>query len=1143
MSKTGHGRLLATILGAAAVACLIYAGAGFFLVPRLIERQLTAMADQRLGQKLSIEKLKFNPFVLSVEATGVRLAQGNGPPILAARRVYLDLALLGSGFGRGWVLSEAQADGLQVQLELANGHLNLADLLHRWQQGNPPAKPGNVPVRMTIRHVLVGDGSVSYRESSGTPAATKVLPIRLELENVSTVPDREGHYSVAARLVDGGTMTWRGELSLLPLKSEGELSLEGLKLATIWKFIRDDVRLAEPEGTIGLATHYKFSYADGKPELGLTSLRLNASGLRVVREGFDEPILSLKTLEASNGNFQLDRRSLVLPVATLSNGSVNVVKDANGAWNWTGFLRGRDTVADAKKPAASPDCDRPAAQAWHIDMNAIAVDNVALRYEDRHRPKLLAVRTAAMQGKAAVAVIAGCESSGVVARDMDLRLEKLQLGAADSPAATLTALQVQGGYVDLSKHMLGAARLVVDGGNLIVERNANGAFPIAEPFLANGEPPSTAPPWRYAFGSVRVQGLDVALSDLSFAKQPIVYRFDGMSATFDNVAGAGEKAMDFKASARIASGGTISAGGSAAPDLSRINAEVKLNALALSPLHPFIARYALVDLVSGKASASATVAYSRAGGTATISASGPFELDNVRLKKAGTDETVLAWTRLSAAHAHLTLGPDRLSVKQIIVEAPEVKIDISEQRELNLAQLFRHEPARDQPTQPQPAADAQEAKFPVHIGELRVRDGIMDFADRSLALPFSTRVTNLAGTASGLGTNRDRHATLQFDGDIGESGKAQISGSLDAFAPKIFTAIDVAFENVELPDLSPYSVTFLGRKIDSGKLWVNLKYGIDNSQLTGNNDITIHDLKLGEPVDSPTAIKLPLDLAVALLTDSEGKIRVAVPVRGDLNNPKFDLGAVIREALGELIQRIVSAPFRALAGLFGQNQGKDISSVEFEAGSARLMPSEKEKLQEVAKAMSERPKLKLVVQAPYALDTDGAALKREMAGREVALALGRSLEPGEKPAPVVFESLGTQRALERLLAKKAASSVVRDLAAQYAKQTGAEPKRASLLLRTSGDPDFYKAMYAWLVESEPIAGDSMQNLAAGRANVVLDALRSAGTDPARLESGPAAAGKQEKGKRIAAGLSLELAGKSPSAQASPEVPVVKQASR
>src|SRR5579859_5126827 len=126
MSKTGHGRLFATILAAAAVACVLYAATGFFLLPRLIERQLVAIADQRLGQTLSIVKLKFNPFALSVEATGVRLAQGNAPAILAARRVYLDLALLRSGFGRGWVLSEAQADGLQVQLELqANGHLNL----------------------------------------------------------------------------------------------------------------------------------------------------------------------------------------------------------------------------------------------------------------------------------------------------------------------------------------------------------------------------------------------------------------------------------------------------------------------------------------------------------------------------------------------------------------------------------------------------------------------------------------------------------------------------------------------------------------------------------------------------------------------------------------------------------------------------------------------------------------------------------------------------------------------------------------------------------------------------------------------------------------------------------------------------------
>ena len=1129
------------VLVVAVVGCLLYAAAGFFLAPHLIESRLTVFVAERLGGTFSAEKLKVNPFALSVEATGVRVAQGNGSPILAARRVYLNLDLLGSGFGRGWVLGEAQSDGLQVQLELQrNGRFNFADVAQRWGQGSRPAKPDDAPVRVTIRHLLASDGEVTYRKLSGSPAATQVLPIRLELVNVSTLPDRDGHYSVNAHLVDGGALTWRGDLSMLPTQSEGDLALEGLKLATVWKFFRDELLLAEPEGSLSVATHYKFSYADGKPELGLTGLRVNASGLRVVREGFHQPILAMKTLEARDGSFQLERRTLVLPVVSLGGGSVNVVKDANGTWNWTGFVRDKDSASNVPPSAREPGAGREAARTWRIDMNAVNVDNVALHYEDQHRPTPFAVTSAAMHGKAAIAVVTGGDSLGVLAHDMDLRLEKLTLPATTTPTASLTELRIQGGYVDLPKQALGANQLLVDGGRILVERGADGALPIVQMFAGGGETPSPKSLWRFAVGSLQVRGLEVALSDQSFGKRPIAYQFGGISASIDNVAIAGDKPMAFKASARIGSGGSIAASGSAAQDFSRVDARVKLSTLALAPLQPFITRYASVDLASGNVSASAILAYRDAGGKPTFSAMGPFELANVRLNEAGSDTTVLAWQRLSTGEARLTLSPDRLSIREIIVEAPEVKIDISEKRDLNLAQLFKHQPP---PGNQPPARDAaKEPQFPVQIGELRVRDGIMDFSDRSLVLPFSTQVTDLTGTASGLRSNNDRHATLQFEGDIGEFGSADINGRIDAFSPKTFTDIDVAFRNVELPDLSPYSVTFLGRKIASGKLWVDLKYGIENSQLTGNNDITIHDLRLGNPVDTPTALKLPLDLAVALLTDSEGRIRFAVPVKGDLNNPKFDFATLIREALGNLIKKIVSAPFRALAGLFGHNRGKDFGNIEFEAGSAKLLPSEKEKLQEVAKAMSERPQLKLIVQAPYAAHSDRKAMKQELASRDVSLALGRSPDPGEKPGPVVFESLATQRVLERLLAKKTDSNVVRELVARYTKRTGEAPKRAGMLERRPGNPDFYETVYAQLVEAQPIASASLQNLAAGRAEVVLDSLRSAGVDPARLESGPVEPSKQEDSKRISAELSLEPI-QSPRTTAVPKAPEIAQASR
>ncbi len=162
-------------------------------------------------------------------------------------------------------------------------------------------------------------------------------------------------------------------------------------------------------------------------------------------------------------------------------------------------------------------------------------------------------------------------------------------------------------------------------------------------------------------------------------------------------------------------------------------------------------------------------------------------------------------------------------------------------------------------------------------------------------------------------------------------------------------------------------------------------------------------------------------------------------------------------------------------------------------------------------------------------------MKEDIANREIAQALGRSLEPGEKPAPIVFESAATQRALERLVAKKAADpAVVRDLAAQYAKRTGAEPKRAGMILRDAGDAEFYKAIYAWLVDAERVGDDSMQKLAASRASAVLDKLRAAGADSQRLRSGPVAPSKNKDEKRVTAELSLEPVGAKPATDASEE---------
>ena len=1117
----GRGFLVAFLIVVVAVA--LYAAAGFLIAPRMVERKLVALADERLGDQLTIEKIRINPFTLSIEILGLQLAERNQPALLAARRLYFNLSLLSSGFGRGWVLSEAQSDGMQVLLEQRkNGRLNLEDLMQRWQDHSPAPKTNTgPPPRFTVRHLLASDGKLTYREVSDRPAATQIVPIRIELENLSTVPDREGRYTVSARFIDGGALSWHGDLTLQPLESEGDVDLQGLKLATAWQFFRDVVRLDEPRGQISVASHYRFTFTDNKPVLALSKLRLDASELNLARDGSHEPMLLLKKLEARDGTFDFTRRSLVIPMVVLTDGSLRVLKDGKGALNWAlaRTAGSPDTAPDAAAPESVK--GRPVASAWNFELREIKLDRVALRYTDLQRPAPLDMQAQSVQGKAALNVVAGTALE-LQAHDIDLHLQKLRM-PLDTPTVQLNEVKLQGGFLDLARHRYGAKEIVANGGTLRLERGPDGTLAIASTFASNADASAQqGPPWNYAIDLARVQGLDVALSDRSFG-QPIAYPISGLSARVQNVASAGTKPIAFNASGRLGNGGSIAANGSVATNFSHADAEVKLTAVQLSPLQPLITRYAAVDLVSGTASLSAAVAYKQNGGRRSLSAKGPFELDNIRLNEAGTDTSVLAWKRLSTPEARVTLGPDAVRIKEMVAEAPQIRVEISEEHGLNLAKLLKQQPSPP-PATPKTQEQDKQAEFSIRIGELRLRDGTIDYSDHSLVLPFATPITNFEGTAAGLGTGRDRIATLQFAGEIGEFGSAQISGRIDAFAPKTFTDVTAKFENVEMPKLSPYSATFLGRTIASGKLWVNTSLRVNNGELTGGTDVTVHELALGEAVDTPTALKLPLDLAVALLTDSQGVIHTAVPVHGNVNDPKFDIGTVIREAVSDLIKKIVSAPFRALAGLFGGGKkGEDVAAINFDPGSAKLMPSEKEKIENVAKAMDERPQLRLVVQAPYEPDADRRAIQQEQMQREVALALGRTLQPDEKPAVVAFENLATQRALEKLAVKKTDAATVRNWVTQYARKKGSDPKRAGMVLRTTGDPDFYRAMFDWLESKEPVPDAAVQQLAQNRAKSVIEALRSSGVDENRLETAPVKSVSQDQDERIRAALSVEPA--------------------
>ena len=261
------------------------------------------------------------------------------------------------------------------------------------------------------------------------------------------------------------------------------------------------------------------------------------------------------------------------------------------------------------------------------------------------------------------------------------------------------------------------------------------------------------------------------------------------------------------------------------------------------------------------------------------------------------------------------------------------------------------------------------------VRKITLSEGKMEFADLSLTPQFGTKIHELKGVVAGISTARNARAQVKLDGRVDEYGTAKIDGELNTSDPKAFTNISVVFRNVEMARLTPYSGHFAGRKIDSGKLSVDLKYQIQKGQLAGDNKIVVERLMLGEKIPSPDAVDLPLDLAVALMEDSNGVIDIGLPVKGDLNSPEFSYGALIWKAFTNLLTKIVTSPFRALGALLPGGGEETLNVVAFEPGRPDVPPPEKEKLAKLAGLLQKRPQLKLSVQGRYNPETDLAELR------------------------------------------------------------------------------------------------------------------------------------------------------------------------
>nr|MCU0973660.1 DUF748 domain-containing protein [Burkholderiales bacterium] len=372
--------------------------------------------------------------------------------------------------------------------------------------------------------------------------------------------------------------------------------------------------------------------------------------------------------------------------------------------------------------------------------------------------------------------------------------------------------------------------------------------------------------------------------------------------------------------------------------------------------------------------------------------------------------------------------------------------------------------------------------FPVNIQRIRVNRGELFFADLTLTPQFGTRIHDLNGTVNNLSTRRGSKAQMKLDGAVDEYGLARFSGDLSPFAPTDYMNVKATFRNVELTSMTPYSAKFAGYRIASGKLDADLEYFIQQRQLKGDNKIIIDQLTLGERVESPSAVKLPLELAIALLKDADGKIDLGLPVSGSLDDPQFSIGGLVWKVLVNVLTKIVTAPFRALGALLGMESEK-LEGVFFDSGSDALLPPEKAKLGQVATALEKRPQLKVGIRPVYATQ-DADAIRSVRIRRELATRAGFKLKEGEDPGPLDASDPKNQKLIQSLFVERFGKDelgrVTESVEKAQAGDGKAPDKEAKEQIRTQ----VAETLLTKLNESEQVSDEELKALAQRRADAV-----------------------------------------------------------
>ena len=942
----------------------VYITIGFKLIPVVLKDQLVKNLDENLTLKTSIEKVEFNPFLLEAKIHNLALKNIDDKSTISFSQFKLNIALLRSILEAHVSLDDVLLKDtiINVEEEL-DGSINLTKLLKEKEvkENKEETKNDNSSdIKFLISKIKLENLNINYTK------ITKDKPYKLFIKNANYTLHDVGTYknSLASnhlelRINEHTKVSIRGAFNVSPFKMYGKIDIIDLRLKEIIEQQKEilDFEINE-KANFNLALDYNLSMQEDL-DLKIKTTKLEFSDIDINKN--KASIIKLDKLLVGNLNLDLLKQDIKLSDIQIKSLITNLIIDKSGVNLANLFKATQEDKSEVKKEEELSQ-EKSVSKAWKVLLSNIKQTNSGFVLSDK-------LNNMSVETKKFNTSISNVNIDGSNVLVNSFKISNPNISYLDNK----NSMFINSSNSDISFDKLAILGSNIDISNLnILKNKLSFKDKKASLDIAVNKP-------KLSVNSLKLKDSDVYIAQTKLNTPSILFKDlkNKLSIQTTNTSLTANKLNIKGSKISLASASLVNPklnindkANNLKIDIDKINANINSfllnnNNISIKTAKIKKGKLTLEDSKNDMSIYSSKTElninrFKQSNNILSLSSIRVYDPSITMINKK--DKTNIIAKNIDISVSGITNSKNGLKVLKTDISKPNISVVLGKNN------------SKVETVKKVEKKGSKESDTKLNIGPINIKNATLSFEDKNLPLPFKTTISQLNGKVSRLNTTISSTSKLKVDGIVDKYGTTQITGIVHPKSLKILTDINMIFKNISMQNFTPYTGKFIGKELESGKLDLDLKYNIDKSNLDAKNNIVITKLKLGKKVESKDAVSLPLELAIALLEDTNGVIDLSIPVSGNMDDPQFSIAPIVWKAFVNLITKAITAPFSLLGAIFGF-EADEINSVNFNYTQDDITPIQKETLDKVSQILLKRPNLVLEFAPSYEKDKDLYALK------------------------------------------------------------------------------------------------------------------------------------------------------------------------